>query len=91
MNSKTEEETQDSTRRPPRKGGRGLERLTVNLTPRSSSALEETVEVTGDMKTDIINRAIQIYAYLEQVIRDGGSVHVRASEGAEMERLKIIG
>lgn len=72
-------------------GGRGgLERVTVNLTPRSSAALELAVRLTGDTKTDTINRALQVYAYLEQVARNGGSVHVREAKGDEMERLKFL-
>ncbi len=73
------------------KGGRGLERITVNLTPRSSCALEFAVDMTGDTKTDAINRAVQIYAWLEQVLEGGGSVHVRPAEGAALERLRFVG
>ena len=91
MESHLAEDTQGTTRPSRRGGGRGLERLTVNLTPRSSAALDAAVELTGDTKTDAINRAIQIYAYLEQVIQDGGSVHVRETLGAELERLKLFG
>ncbi len=91
MPSKIEEGTEHSAQWSRRRGGRGLERITVNLTPRSSSALELAVELSGDTKTDTINRAIQIYAYLEKVIRDGGSVHVSEQEGAALERLKIVG
>jgi hypothetical protein len=91
MPNKTEEVSQQSARWSRRGGGRRLERITVNLTPRSSSALDLAVELTGDTKTDTINRAIQIYAYLEKVIRDGGSVHIRAEEGADLERLRIVG
>ena len=68
MPNKTEEVSQQSARWSRRGGGRRLERITVNLTPRSSSALDLAVELTGDTKTDTINRAIQIYAYLEKVI-----------------------
>jgi hypothetical protein len=91
MPSKIEEETQPNALWTRRGGGRGLERITVNLTSRSSAALELAVAICGDTKTDTINRAIQIYAYLEKVIRDGGSVHVREESGAELERLKIVG
>lgn len=63
----------------------------MNLTSRSSAALELAVELSGDTKTDTINRALQIYAYLKKVIRDGGSVHVREQDGAELERLRIVG
>jgi hypothetical protein len=91
MPSKIEEETQRNAQWSRRRGGRGLERITVNLTSRSSAALELAVELSGDTKTDTINRALQIYAYLEKVIRDGGSVHVREQDGAELERLRIVG
>jgi hypothetical protein len=94
MPSKTEGEALDNVTDGPRRGSRsrgGLERITVNLTPRTLAALELAVEITGDIKTDAINRAIQIYAYLEQVIEAGGSIHVRESAGAELERLKIVG
>jgi hypothetical protein len=91
MPSSVEEETKGNADSSPRGGGRGLERITVNLTSRSSSALEFTVRLCGDTKTDTINRAIQIYAYLEQVIRDGGSVHVREQSSRELERLMIVG
>jgi hypothetical protein len=91
MPSKTEEEIQPNAHLARRGGGRGLERITVNLTSRSSAALDSAVDICGDTKTDTINRAIQIYAYLEKVIRNGGSVHVREQDGAELERLKIVG
>jgi hypothetical protein len=67
-------------------GGR-LERITVNLTGRASRALELAAELTGDTKTDTVNRALQIYAYVEQVMAAGGSVRVRAA-GTELDLLK---
>jgi hypothetical protein len=67
-----------------------LERVTVNLTPRSSRALDEVVQLTGDSKTDNLNRAIQIYAYIEQILQSGGSIHVRETPESEPERLKIF-
>ncbi|MFI9561630.1 hypothetical protein [Nonomuraea endophytica] len=67
-----------------------LERVTVNLTPRSSLALEEAVAITGDSKTDTINRALQVYSYLERIIRDGGKVLVQDAGHDEVERLKFF-
>jgi hypothetical protein len=77
-------------------GGRGngsngpLERITVNLTGRASRALDLATELTGDTKTDTVNRALQVYAYLEQVTARGGSVYVREAAEAELERLKMF-
>lgn len=73
-----------------RGGGGSLERVTVNLTSRSARALDLVISLTGDSKTDTINRALQIYAYLEQVTAEGGSIYVREATGAELERLKIF-
>jgi hypothetical protein len=73
--------------------GRGhgsLERVTVNLTPRSSRALESAVAITGDSKTDTINRAVQLYVFLEEIMTSGGAIYVRPGEGSELERLKVF-
>ena len=73
--------------------GRGhgqLERVTVNLTPRSSRALNRAVELSGDSKTDAINRAVQLYELVEQVVEAGGSVYMRENEDAELERLRFF-
>ena len=75
-------------------GGSGcgglFERITVNLTGRASRALELATELTGDTKTDAVNRALQIYAYVEQVMAAGGSIRVRAAAGAELDLLKFL-
>jgi len=78
---------------PPGRGtgsGGPLERVTVNLTARSSRALEQAAQLTGDSKTDNLNRAIQIYAYIEGILAAGGSIHVRETPDSEPERLKIF-
>lgn len=58
-----------------------LERVTVNLIPRAAQSLTLAVELTGNSKTDTINRALQVYAYLLRVHREGGSVLVRDKDG----------
>jgi hypothetical protein len=67
-----------------------LERVTVNLTGRSSRALEAATKLTGDTKTDTINRALQIYAFLEQVSARGGSIYTRESPDGELELIKFF-
>jgi hypothetical protein len=77
----------------PTASGRGhgpLERVTVNLTPRASKALAETAQLTGDSKTDTINRALQVYAFVQSIIEGDGALYVRRSDGDEMERLTIM-
>ena len=66
------------------------ERVTVNLTPRSVRALHNIVGWTGHNKTDAINRALQVYEFVQQVMENGGSVHVRQDQAAELERLTFF-
>lgn len=65
-----------------------LERVTVNLVPRSSKALQLAVDITGDTKTDTINRAIQMYAFLEETVRQGGSILVRDAPGGDVQIIR---
>jgi hypothetical protein len=71
-------------------GGGPLERVTVNLVARASRALQRAVDITGDSKTDAINRAIQIYAFLEEIEATGGAVYVRESKDSELQLLKMF-
>jgi hypothetical protein len=89
METNLTDETDLQAGQPGNGGGRGIERLTVNLTPRSSAALDLAVELTGDTKTDAINRALQVYAYLEKVVESGGSVRVTHG-GAEPRLLRSL-
>jgi hypothetical protein len=41
-----------------------LRRVTVNLTERSSNALDLAIDLKHDTLTDTVNRALQVYAYL---------------------------
>jgi hypothetical protein len=70
--------------------GGSLTRVTVNLTPRSVSALERTTRITGDSKTDTINRALQIYALVHEMAeRDNGSLRIVHEDG-ETERIHLL-
>jgi hypothetical protein len=70
--------------------GGSLKRVTVNVTGRASRALDLATELTGDTKTDALNRALQVYAYLEQLAARGGTVYVQEAEGSDLELLKVF-
>src|SRR5260370_35619363 len=72
--------------KPPRPHRGDLQRVTVNLTPRSGHALEMAVKRTGDSQTDTINRAIQVYAYLTDITETGGRRYVPADNNDHMAR-----
>ncbi|MFC4910520.1 hypothetical protein [Actinomadura gamaensis] len=66
------------------------ERVTVNLTAKGAAALTELMRLTGDTKTDVINRALSVYAYLEGVIAKDGKVYVREQDDADLERVRFL-
>lgn len=66
------------------------ERTTTNLTPRSARAMANLVGWTGYTKTDTVNRALQIYEFIQQIRENGGTLHVCRSQGAELERLTFF-
>ncbi|WIV59661.1 hypothetical protein [Amycolatopsis nalaikhensis] len=63
--------------------------MTVNLVPRASRALDRIVELTGDSKTDTINRALQVYAVLEEAVSKGGELVIRHSSG-DQEVIRFV-
>jgi hypothetical protein len=50
----------------------------VNLVPDAHGALLEAAKITGDTRTDTVNRALQLYAFIE----------ARKSEGWELAMIK---
>lgn len=67
-----------------------VDRITVNLTPCSQQALAEAVARSGDSKTETVNRALQVYNYLEDLWRNDGAVYIRQGQGGELERLRVF-
>ena len=67
-----------------------MERVTVNLVVRASRALQRVVDLTGDSRTDVINRALQVYAYMEEVNANGGDVYVRESKDSDLKVVKMF-
>lgn len=51
-------------------------RVTVNLVERAVKALDLAVSITHDSKTDTINRALQVYAYVLHETDQGGEVFI---------------
>ena len=86
--------TEDQRQGPPAERGHGgggpLERITVNLVARASHALQRVIGITGDSKTDAMNRAIQVYAFLEEIKANGGDVYVRESKDSDLQLVKMF-
>lgn len=71
--------------------GRGLTRITVNLTPRAALALDGVVERTGDSRTDVVNRSLLVYDLLLDLAArgDGRSLPLTCPDGGT-ERIYIL-
>jgi hypothetical protein len=67
-----------------------MERVTLNLVPRASKALAEAMALTEDSKTDCVNKALPLYAYIQKVLADGGRVTVQERPDDEPMRLIIF-
>ncbi len=65
------------------------ERYSVTFVPPAVQAIAQLTESTGLSKADVINRAVQIYAYLDAQTRDGADLLLRGPNG-EPEKLHIV-
>ncbi len=65
------------------------ERYSVTLVPPAVEAVNQLTAVTGLSKTDVINRAVQVYAFIEERLHGGSDLLLRNQEG-ETERVHIV-
>jgi len=66
-------------------GDQALHKVTVNLIPKAWAAAEDTAERLSLTRTDVINRALQAYAFLEEQVTAGATLLVRAPDGTVSE------
>jgi hypothetical protein len=59
-------------------------KVTVNLIPKAWDAANETATRLGLSRTDVINRALQAYAFLEQAVAEGAEIIVSRQGGREV-------
>lgn len=86
MRLRSHDTADDPAARPgEQKSGGSLTKITINLAPKAVKALEEVADATGDTKTESINRAVQIYAWLQTRINAGDQFLVLDKEGRTRE------
>ena len=66
-----------------------IHKITVNLIPQAWTAAEETAARLSLTKTDVINRALQAYAFFEQEIANGSEVLIRSRDG-DTQQVKFL-
>jgi metal-responsive CopG/Arc/MetJ family transcriptional regulator len=60
-------------------------KITVNLLAKVLTKLEEVCDMTGESRTDAINRSIQLYALYHEAVEKGEQFRIVGRDGRERE------
>jgi len=82
--SGTEPVLVDATRPP------AIDRITVALIPKAAEDLQRLQERTSLSKTDIANRAITLYEFVDTQLRSGRDVLIRDNEAGITEIVRLL-
>ena len=66
------------------------ERITVALIPKAASDLQGLQERSGLSKTDLVNRAISLYEFIDAQLREGKEVLIRDPAKGETQRVHLF-
>jgi len=66
------------------------DRITVGLVTRAAEDLERTQTRTGFSKTDIVNRALSLYDFLDAALAAGDEVILRRKGSGECELIRLL-
>jgi hypothetical protein len=66
------------------------DRVTVALVPKAAGDLQQTVERTGLSKTDVVNRAVSLYEYIDARLSRGDEIMIRDGKSGQVEQIKFF-
>jgi hypothetical protein len=66
------------------------ERITVALIPQAASDLQQLQDRTGLSKTDITNRAITLYEFIDAQLHAGRDVLIRDNATGESQIVRLL-
>lgn len=66
------------------------ERITIGLIKKVVDELDGLQEKTGMSKSDLVNRAISLSAFINQQIDEGHDLLLRDGETGEIERIRLL-
>lgn len=66
------------------------ERVTVALIPQSAADLQALQDRTGLSKTDLVNRAVTLYEFIDAQLRDGQDLIVRNKRTGETQLVRFL-
>lgn len=67
-----------------------VDRITVALIPKASEDLQRLQDRTGLSKTDIANRAITLYEFIDAQMRAGRDILIRDNETGETQVVRLL-
>lgn len=67
-----------------------VDRITVTLVPRAGEGLQLLVARTGLSKTDLVNRAITLYEFIESKMQAGNDLILRNGKTGETEVIRLL-
>jgi hypothetical protein len=67
-----------------------VDRITVALIPKAGEDLQRLQDRTGLSKTDIANRAITLYEFIDAQMRAGRDVLIRDNETGETQVVRLL-
>jgi hypothetical protein len=67
-----------------------LDRITVALIPRVADDLQKLLDRTGLSKTDLVNRAITLYEFIDQELSTGRDLLVRDKASGETQVIRLL-
>lgn len=71
-------------------GHAAAERITVALIPRVAEDLQQLHGSTGMTKTDLVNRAITLYKFIEARLRAGDDLLIRDKQTGTTQTVHIL-
>lgn len=66
------------------------DRITVALVPKATGDLQATVDRTGLSKTDVVNRAVSLYEFIDARLSEGAELLIRDSKTGQVEQIKLF-
>ncbi len=79
-----------SANKQPIAGRAATDRITVALIPKAGEDLLRLQERTSLSKTDIVNRAISLYEFIESQLQAGRDLIVRDRETGETQLVRLL-
>jgi hypothetical protein len=67
-----------------------VDRITVTLIPKAGGDLQHLQDRTSLSKTDLVNRAITLYEFIDAQLREGRDLLIRDRETGETRTVLIL-